>query len=319
MIVVVHFFNALYVSGFLDDYTGKLQLRVINGCDAIAIATVFFNDWVPDNGFPIQMIGDLGSSNYNDLMDIVHDVFGISGIYSSPRFHPAIGKVERKFQEMHKHFRALNIILDGTINDANERDQAIFQVRQFLPSIESFMNNSINHKTGLSPQMLDKGRQLRGIVDIKNALSLMKKRIQSGLKKKDQIEYLRDLQKRIHCFAQQRQKYLFPYLMRNVNKHIGKENKYRKGEYVGYFIGDMKSKNVGKWEARYKKCIFMKELNSGQCEILDLQDNKIIQTTKRYLKPYMVNDPLWKTEFDYQVMQQQQQQQYGVEKHVTFG
>ena len=304
------YFNRIYFSGMLDDFSNKIQLRVINACDAPTIATLLFNHWAPEHGFPVQMIGDLGSSNYNDLLSIIHETFGISGIYSSPRYHVAIGKIERRFREVNKYFKTLNVDLAGTVSDHLNIEEAIFQIQQFLPSVEMYINSSINLTTGLSPNMIDKGRQLRGIGDIKHAIETLRNNIKKGASKRSQIEFLQDLQKRLKYYAHQRQEILLPYLLRNMNKHVENEaRKYKRGEYVGYYVGDMKSKNVQKWQARYHKAIFLGELNSGQVEILDLHDNLKKQTTKRYLKKYLVNDPLWKDEFDYQMMKDQQQQE----------
>ena len=150
-------------SQMFEIFMNRTALRVVSACDAMVVCNLLLNHWVPEYGFPIQMIGDLGSSNFNDLVFILQDISGVDGLYASPRRHMSIGAIERIFQELNKQFRLMNISLDGAITDLNEREEAVFHIRQFLPAIESYLNSRVSSKTGLSPNLLDKGRHLRGI------------------------------------------------------------------------------------------------------------------------------------------------------------
>ena len=314
------YFNSIYISCFMDDFTGISQLRVVTGCDAIVVCELLLSHWVIEHGFPIQMIGDLGASNFNELLFIIQTISGVDGLYASPRRHQSIGKIERLIQELNKQFRELNIELDGSITDATNREQAIFQVRQFLPSVQFYLNSKCSPQTGYSPNQLDKGRHLRTIPDVKVALSSLKKQIKKGLPKRDQVEYLRDLQQRLFNYQQNKRVKYLRYLLRRCNNHDSKHNsrqhKYRKGQFVGFYVGDC-SNTTQKWRARYRKSIFIQEINNGQVQIRDLVDNKTKTVTKQLIKPYHVNDPLWKDEISYQQMVEMRQNQTNTPK-VTF-
>ena len=304
------YFKSGHISAFVDDHTGITQLRFVTACDAIVVCNLLLNHWVPVQGFPIQMIGDLGSSNFNDLVHCLFEISGIDGLYASPRRHQAIGKVERLFREMNKQFRLLNVELEGEITNDLSHERALFEIQQFLPAIESFINSTISTKTGFSPNLLDKGRQLRGIGDIKNGLKILKRKIKQGCKKPEQVLYLQDLQRKILLYRYQKNKYELSYLMRSCNNHDSsryKTRKYRKGEFVGFYIGDQSNKNIQKWNARYAQCIFIENLNNGQVKIRDLTDNKIKTVSRGMIRPFKVNDPLWKSEMDYQELVAQRQ------------
>ena len=303
------YFNSIYISCFMDDFSGKCQLRVVVKCDAMVVCNLFLNHWVVEHGFPIQMIGDLGSSNFNELVFIIQEMSGVDGLYASPRRHQSIGKVERLIQEMNKHFRQLNIDLDGSITDI-DINQAIFEIQQFLPSIQLCLNATVSSTTGFSPDMLDKGKQLRGITDVPLALKKLKERIKKGgISKLEQVKYLNDLQRQLYLYQQQKNNKQLSYILRNCNRHNEKvkQKNYRKGEFVGFYVGNC-NKDLRKWQARYHKSIFIKNLNNGQVQIRDLVDNKIKTVSKGLIKSFVVNDSLWKTELAYNEMVKQREE-----------
>ena len=167
-------YQSLYIASFMDDYSGKCQLTVVFKCDGIVVCQLLLNKWVLEHGFPIQMIGDLGSSNFNDLVLHIQDISGISGLYATPRNHQSIGKVENLNRQIQEKYCNANIDLGGKLTDQTRREESIFEIQQLLPGIQFYLNGSVSSRTGFTPNMLDKGRNLRGIPDVKLALYKLK-------------------------------------------------------------------------------------------------------------------------------------------------
>jgi hypothetical protein len=238
------YFKLFYIGTFLDGHSGKVMFSVVLRADAITVCDILLQRWIPDQGFPIQLGSDMGSSNLNDLMDIFFEITGIHSFFASPRRHQSIGKVENAIKIMNKHMRSLNIDLNGQLTDKFNRSEALQRVRMYLPSIEFNMNERKCKRTGMSANQLDKGRSLRGIGDAKLALEKLKQMVKENSPKHDQLKYLQDLQKRILLYQTIRNGIEYSYLFRNMNKHElnnTRNYKYKKDEYVGYYIGDRAS------------------------------------------------------------------------------
>ena len=298
-------YQSLYIACFMDDFTGKCQLTVVFKCDAIVVCKLLLEKWVLEHGFPIQMIGDLGSSNFNEVVLAIQDISGIIGLYATPQCHQSIGKIENLIKQIQQKYRIANHDLDGKLTDQLQREEAIVEVQQLLPGIQFALNASVSTRTGYSPNMLDKGRHLRGIPDVKLALRKLKKCVDSGMPKQQQVQYLRDLQKQLMYYRKCKNYKQFKYILYNCNKHnmnIGSNHNYKSGDLVGLYIANP-NKLTAKWEPRYHKSLVIESLNNGQIRVKDLVVDKIKTISKRLIKPYKENDPLWLDEYDYQQLQ----------------
>ena len=316
------YLKSIYIAVIIDDFTGIVMLRVILDSDALTMVNVFLNHWVVEHGFPVQFFGDLGSSNYGKFQHFIHKLTGVHGLYATQRIHTSMGKVERCIREVNKQYRLLDIDLYGSITDDNDRETSIFQIRQFLPSIQFYFNSKVSSISGMSPFLLDKGRNLRGIIDVKGALKTLKERVDAGMDKSDQVQYLRDLQKQLHFYKQERDSKQFNYILYNINYHYNNNNrvslrKYKKGQFVGFYVGDC-NRHLTKFKSRYHKCIFIGDLNNGQVKIQDLVDNQMKIVSRNMIKPFFINDPLWKEEFQYKDLKQQMKQKRKSNKMVQF-
>ena len=314
------YFNKVYLMVTLDEYTGKIKLVVTTAADAIVVCEVLLGKWIPEQGFPLQLACDVGTSNLNDLVQILYELSGIQGLYATERRHQSIGKVENAIKQVNQHFRSMNIALDGAITDQDDRERAISKIRTYISSVEFHMNSTIAIATGFSPNMLDKGRQLRGIEDVKASLALLKKKIKNGLKKEDQVAYLQDLQDRIIMYRNIKDEKALTYILRNINHHnrdLARRHKYKPGEFVGYYVGDQNN-NTQKWQARYKQCIFMENVNKGQAKIKDMSTGKPMIISKGMLKPYTAVDSQWMKEVDYLKYAKERDAALGKKKIVEF-
>jgi hypothetical protein len=109
------YFKFLYIFTILDDLTGKVMFVIVYAADAITVCDVLLQRWIPEQGFPIQLGSDIGTSNLNDLTDIFFEISGVESFFASGRRHESIGKVENVIKLLNKHLRSLNVELDGVI------------------------------------------------------------------------------------------------------------------------------------------------------------------------------------------------------------
>jgi hypothetical protein len=304
------YFKSFYIFVIIDNHSGKVMLVLVLSADAITVCDVLLRRWIPDQGFPIQLGSDIGSSNLNDLMDIFFEITGVQSFFASGRRHESIGKVENVIKLVNKHMRSLNIELDGQLTDKFDRETAIHRVQMYLPGIEFHLNARKQQRSGLSANLLDKGRQLRGIGDTQLALEKLKKMRRNGSSKADQIQYLQDLQMQLLLYQNIKNEKDRMYLWRNMNRHNNNNNRdynYKSGEYVGYYIGDRSSTHINKWNALYEQCIFIKMNNSGEAVIKTMKDNRELYISKRVLKPFHSNDQLWKPDSEFNLLESEKE------------
>ena len=69
--------------------------------------------WAPAQGYPIELGADIGSGCKNAVTELVYSIFGIKGLYASPRRHQAIGGIENAWRRLNMAARAINLKLDG--------------------------------------------------------------------------------------------------------------------------------------------------------------------------------------------------------------
>jgi hypothetical protein len=184
------------------------------------------------------------------------------------------------------------------------------------------MNSTKNEGTGYSPNILDKGRQLRGIPDISLALKQLKERINSGkINNKGYRESLIDLQDKIHLLRHVRDKNDLTYILRSMDKHdrkLQRKRKYISGQPVARYIGDQSNKNSIKWQARYARAIFIKDINDGEVQIKDMASGDYMIISRELIKPYMGNDVMWKSEMDYKQFEKEKEKLKGGDSKVCF-
>jgi hypothetical protein len=304
------YFKFLYIFTILDDLTGKVMFVIVYAADAITVCDVLLQRWIPEQGFPIQLGSDIGTSNLNDLTDIFFEISGVESFFASGRRHESIGKVENVIKLLNKHLRSLNVELDGALTDSFDREAAVRKISMYLPSIEFHLNARKQQRGGFSANMLDKGRQLRGIGDAKLALQKLKEIVNTGKGKPDQIQYLQDLQQCILNYKNIKLEKDRVYLWRHMNKHDNNNTRdynYKNGQFVGYYIGDRSSTHINKWNALYEQCIFIKMNNSGEAVIKTMKDNRELYVSKRLLKPFHSNDQLWKPDSEFNLLESEKE------------
>ena len=304
-------FGIFLFLGFYDIFTGIVKLSMIRSASAVTVVHCLNSKWAPDQGYPIELIADIGSGCKNALVELIYSLFHIQGLYSSPRRHQAIGGIETTWRRMNMAARAINLKLDGVLTDALERDRAVGLISVLLPSIEMALNASAKTVTGISPNELDKGRKLRDIQDLDAALATLRKGIENGWSITGAAEYLQNLNLSIRAISaiknEKNLKYVKRYKFR-YDKSIFKEYQYKIGDLVCYFIGDRSNRNTGQWWPKYM-LYKVKEIvrNGNACRIVAIDNPKEEYTVARaMLVPYHDGKD-WMNELDYQKMIQARQ------------
>ena len=94
----------------MDLYTGLIKLIFVHAANAIVVCESLLGRWIPDQGFPLQLLSDIGTSNFNDVVLLLYKITGIQGFYATPRRHKSTGMVERAIREVNQHFRVKILI-----------------------------------------------------------------------------------------------------------------------------------------------------------------------------------------------------------------
>ena len=110
--------------GFYDMCTGILKMRMVKAAGALVVVHGIMTTWAPDQGFPLELVADIGKGCKNSVTEIFYTICGITGLYASPRRHQAIGGIENAWRRMNMAARAINLKLDGALVDINEREKA---------------------------------------------------------------------------------------------------------------------------------------------------------------------------------------------------
>ena len=237
------FYNKLNVLLIVDSFTGLTQLIPTTSQKAEAIIHALISNWIPTYGFPTEIISDQGKGFTAIANKLITKHLGIKKIFTS-KYHPESNAMcERRVLEMKKALRMINIKLDDRYTPnkltSQERDQLINEIVIILPSIQFAINQRIHTVTQLSPHMLVFGKNLQNLTDIKLANQILNK-IPAQFDSLTSFQIKNNIQAIIkHRQQQQRNEYeKYIIIMKNKYDLDKKEDKFKIGDKVAYYIGD---------------------------------------------------------------------------------
>ena len=259
----------------------------------------FLTQWVPMQGFPLELISDVGTSNKNALNDMLMNVLGIKQLYASPGRHQASGHVENVIKQINAKYRCLSVALEDTLIDWNDKQESYNKIIALLPGVEAFINGSINTVTSLSPNMLDRGRELRlqPIVEIDKAMKEARDKydlIKKKMGKKDikgAMETLAVLQSYLKMMRQQRDEKELNIILKTRERFNGSEKiRLVKDELCLFYLGWCENRHSANWRARWKIVVFKEYFGPASAIVRDVNGAREYQVALAMLKKFNSNE-----------------------------
>ena len=298
----------LYLLCFSDRYTNWVLIVPVTDACASTVCLNFLKQWVPLQGFPLELISDVGTSNKNALNDMLMNVLGIKQLYASPGRHQASGHIENVIKQINAKYRCLNVSMDNKLINWDNKQESYDKVVALLPGIQAYINGSINTVTSLSPNMLDKGRELRlaPVMDTDKAINEAREKYAQIKEKngnkdlKGAAETLAILQSHLKMMKQQRDQRELAMILRTKEKFNGSNEKIRfeRNEPCLFYLGWCTNRHSANWMARWKVVLFIEYFGPASAIVRDVNRDHEYQVALVMLKKFNSNDKFYSDKND---------------------
>ncbi len=255
-------FGQYHILVIIDYATGYTMLIPTTGTNSQTIIQAFLKHWIPVFGWFKILETDWGSGFTSKLIQALTRAAKIKISIAEPRNHRSIGKVERTIGFVQQTLNQYNQLLDQQFT-ANVHEFAYSWeiIETLLPFIQMGINQHRSRFTGVSPNMLTLGSNVRDASDLGN----LHEQLQDASKQLklstedygyvkeifDTIVKLNEIYKndwKSSCWVSRLN---YNTKWRITNKKINNyRRQFKKDTKVLYFIGD-KADVQGKWRRKW--------------------------------------------------------------------